>query len=116
MFKKKKGDLIFEIPTSLTISADDALQSPIESLIRSDKLLSMMPNVGLAFYILYLKLTQIKNDDEMARKWKSYLNVLPSEFHTPLYFSLEELKLLQPIQTFSNQIFIYHSFKSVFIL
>ena len=104
MFKKKKGDLIFEIPTSLTISADDALQSPIESLIRSDKLLSMMPNVGLAFYILYLKLNQNKND-EMARKWKSYLNVLPSEFHTPLYFSLEELKLLQPVQTFSNQMF-----------
>lgn len=88
----------------MTISADDALHSPIESLIRSDKLLSLMPNVGLAFYILYLKLNQDKND-EVAKKWKTYLNILPNEFHTPLYFDLEELKLLKSVQTFSNLIF-----------
>ena len=97
----KKGDLVFEIPTNMTISADDALKSPIEKLIRSDKLLSLMPNVGLAFYILYLKINQDKTN-EMAKKWKPYLNILPNEFHTPLYFNLDELKLLQPVQTFSN--------------
>ena len=81
----------------MTISANDALQSPLESLIKYDKLLSIMPNVTLAVYLLYLKLSE-------DAKWAPYLNILPSEFHSPLYFTLDELKVLQPAQTFSNMI------------
>ena len=85
----------------MTITANDAFQSSLESLIKYDKLLSIMPNVTLAFYILYMKLNIDKND-QAKTKWTPYLNILPSEFHNPLYFTLDELKVLQPAQTFSN--------------
>lgn len=94
-----KADLVFEIPRSMILASSDALDSPLEDLIKYDKLLSIMPNVTLAIFILYLKISQEKKD---GSKWSPYLNILPSEFHTPLYFNLDEIKMLQPVQSFSK--------------
>ncbi len=100
--KFSENECIFEIPLSLMITINDAKQSRLSSLIKNDKMLSYMPNVTLALFILYLKTYQANPNEPFACKWKSYLNILPDDFHTPLYFNLQQLKLLQPTQCFSK--------------
>jgi hypothetical protein len=59
--------------------------------------MALMPNVAMSLLILKLK---TESSSELALKWKPYLDVLPYQFNTPLYFSLEEIKMLQASQSF----------------
>ena len=59
-----------------------------------------MHNITLSVYILYIKLCINNNPKSEYQKWKPYFDILPSQFNTPLYFSLDELKLTQPAQCF----------------
>ena len=74
----------------------------INKLISSDKLVFLMPNIAMA--LLILKLKTDKNSD-LAQKWAPFLNSLPVAFNTPLYFSLDDIKLLQASSSFSNLFF-----------
>jgi hypothetical protein len=97
-----KGDTIYRIPRNLVLTLDNSNGLLIENLFKEDKMLSSMPNVSLALFMLYLK-TNSSNEkqNQLITKWIPYLNILPSYFHTPLYFTLEEIRLLQPAQCFS---------------
>ena len=70
----------------------------IGSLIKNDKLLSVMPNVYLTLYLLYERIN-------VNSKWQDYLNILPNSFHNVLYFNLDEIKMLKVSQSFSKNIF-----------
>lgn len=98
-FKLKKGDEIFTIPEGIILTLNNVNGTQLESLIKQDKMLSLMPNVALSLFILYLKINT-QNKDIKFSKWTPYLNILPNEFHTPLYFNLDQIKLLQYSQSF----------------
>jgi hypothetical protein len=93
---KKKGDLVFEIGETKILTLNSKIKE-INKLVSSDKLMALMPNVAMSLLILKLK---TESSSELALKWKPYLDVLPYQFNTPLYFSLEEIKMLQASQSF----------------
>lgn len=62
--------------------------------MEKDALLSNMPNVALAVFLL---LERFKGEDSF---WKPYLDILPADYSTVLYFDLEELKELEGSPTF----------------
>lgn len=101
MFCYKKGDILFQVPRSIILSLNEANGTDLEALLKSERLLIGMPNVALALLVLYLKTTTTKN----GQKWSRYLAIIPSEFSTPLYFSLDEIKMLQNSQCFCKFIF-----------
>lgn len=90
--------MLFQVPKSVILTVDEANNTELKDLIKKDKLLSAMPNVSLALLLLYLKTTK----KTKFQKWQPYLNILPSEFYTPLYFSLDEIKTLQSSHCFST--------------
>lgn len=94
-----KGDILFRIPRENILTVDEA-SADLAELLRKDKLLSAMPNVCLALLVLHLKTSTKK-----GKRWQPYLNILPTEFSTPLYFSLDEIKSLQSSHCFSNAYF-----------
>ncbi|CAF0828611.1 unnamed protein product [Adineta ricciae] len=81
------NDCYLTIPLSLTITTDTIMNSPsLASLVTSDQLLRSMPNVALALFLLH---------EGSQSKWKPYIDVLPNEFNTPLYFNLDQLNRLK---------------------
>ncbi len=87
---------MFEIEKSkiLTLNIDN---KEFNKLVNSDKLIALMPNVAMSLLILKLKIENNNND------WiNDYLNVLPLHFNTPMYFSLDEIKMLQASQSFTS--------------
>ena len=90
------------------LTAHDALNSKLRELILNDKLLFIMPHVALAVFLIHLNAVFTSTEakaDESELKWKAYLNVLPNQFGTPLYFTLDEIKRLQPAQCFYDILF-----------
>ncbi|KAL1459874.1 hypothetical protein WDU94_011825 [Cyamophila willieti] len=55
-----------------------------------------MPNVALALYILY---ERFRMEDSF---WKPYLNFLPPEYSTVLYFSSQDLLHMKGSPTFES--------------
>ncbi|CAF0785294.1 unnamed protein product [Brachionus calyciflorus] len=100
----KKGDLIFDVPGDIILTVDTVRDTFLGKLFHEDKMLSSMPNVALALAVLFVKLNC--ETDKKLSKWSSYMNILPNEFHTPLYFSLDEIKLLKASQSFYD--ILYH--------
>nr|QDF21447.1 histone-lysine N-methyltransferase setd3 isoform X1 [Brachionus koreanus] len=98
-----KGDLVFSIPENLILTINSLGENRLKQLAKEDKMLSSMPNVALALTMLYIK--QNNDSNEEFSKWSSYMNILPSEFNTPLYFSLDEIKSLKNSQSFADIIF-----------
>ena len=82
------------------LTLDELYQTRLGAVVAQDQMLSLMSNVSLALLILYLKLQP--EEHKIAAKWRPYLQALPSEFHTPLFFSLDELVALKAAQCFCN--------------
>ncbi len=102
-----KGDTIFEVPSSIILTLKDSVGLSVEKLFDGDKMLRSMPNVALAMLVLFLKAScSVAKNGKVERKditkWRPYMNILPNEYHTPLYFTLEEIKMIQPAQCFCN--------------
>ncbi|XP_065184689.1 actin-histidine N-methyltransferase-like [Sycon ciliatum] len=91
------GDVAVTIPAKVMMSVHSALKTPLGRLIRSDALCKEMPNVVLALHLLNEK---HKRDSF----WKHYIHTLPETYHTPLYYSPEEMKLLQGTSGFSDAV------------
>lgn len=92
----KMNEKLMDIPRKVMISDQNALDSPLlGDLIRGDRLLKGMPNVSLAVFILSEKL---KPDSF----WQPYLNMLPSSYGIPLYFTPAEIQLLQGSTMYSD--------------
>lgn len=76
------------IPQKLMITAVTASESRLKFFTESDHLLQTMPNVALAVHLVCEQF----NPDSF---WRPYIDVLPETFATPLYYNVEEIKLLE---------------------
>lgn len=107
----EKDDLLFQIRAENILTLNSlGNESPLKKAISNDKMLSAMPNVSLALLLLSLRVNinqknvpkKQNQDFKLAMKWKAYLNVLPSEFNTPIFFSLNEIFQLKGAQCFGD--------------
>ncbi|XP_067681659.1 actin-histidine N-methyltransferase-like [Haliotis asinina] len=81
----KESELFLSIPRKLMLTVDSAKKSVLGNLISEDKILQAMPNITLALHLLCEKWTP----DSL---WKPYIDIMPTSYTTPLYFSQEELQ------------------------
>ncbi|KAK5986605.1 hypothetical protein GCK32_010789, partial [Trichostrongylus colubriformis] len=80
------NDRCVTVPRHAMISTDLARKSAIlKKVFESEVIVQNMANVGLALFICAHK---VKSDS----KWAPYLNVLPSGYTTPLFYSEEEVQ------------------------
>jgi len=84
----EEGEKVLVIPETIMITSETAQNGPLGRLVARDKMLQVMPNVTLALHLLN---ERYKPDSH----WKPYIDILPHTFTTPLYFSKQELHLLQ---------------------
>ncbi|KAK7504177.1 hypothetical protein BaRGS_00004481 [Batillaria attramentaria] len=98
----KESELLLKIPRSLMLTVDSALKSPLGEVIKDDKILQVMPNVTLAMHLLL----ELYTPDSF---WKPYIDTLPPDYTTPLYFTPEELQYLKGSPTLGNSITQYRS-------
>nr|KAG5711994.1 hypothetical protein BaRGS_026435 [Batillaria attramentaria] len=84
------------------LTVDSALKSPLGEVIKDDKILQVMPNVTLAMHLLL----ELYTPDSF---WKPYIDTLPPDYTTPLYFTPEELQYLKGSPTLGNSITQYRS-------
>lgn len=90
-----EASLIIGVPRKLMMTVESAKRTCMGSLIKNDILLSKMPNVALAMFLLLEKFKE-------TSFWTPYLHVLPTTYSTVLYFSLDELKELIGSPTFRS--------------
>ena len=79
------------------ITSVTANESALGLLITADRLLESMPNVALAVHLLCEKY----NPDSF---WQPYIDVLPETYTTPLYYTADEIKLLDGSPAFRDAI------------
>ncbi|KAK4886511.1 hypothetical protein RN001_002782 [Aquatica leii] len=91
----KQSSLIITVPKKLMITIDIAKKSELRRLIEKDPLLSNMSNVTLAMFLLLEKFKE-------NSFWKPYIDILPTEYSTVLYFNLEDLQELQVSPTLES--------------
>ncbi|KAI5739714.1 hypothetical protein M8J77_022488 [Diaphorina citri] len=91
-----EGAPIVKVPRQLMITSDTIMESPLKNLYQSNPIIRLMPNVALALYILYEK---FRLEDSF---WKPYLNFLPPEYSTVLYFSSQDLLHMKGSPTFES--------------
>lgn len=93
----KENDVLTTIPEKVILKFEDAKKSYLGRLIDSHEMLTMMPNVSLALF-LHCE----KNNDKSF--FKPYLDLLPADFNTTLYFTPNELKYLKGSTTLGTAI------------
>lgn len=99
----KTNELLTQVPDKVILKFSDAQNSYLGQLIERHDMLTMMPNVSLA---LFLHCEKYNNDSF----FKPYLDMLPTEFNTTLYFSPSELEYLKGSATLGNAI---HQYKAI---
>ncbi|XP_005090792.1 actin-histidine N-methyltransferase [Aplysia californica] len=89
----KEAEKLLQIPRKLMFTVDSAKQTALGPLIAEDKILQVMPNVILALHLLNEKLNP-------QSFWKPYIDILPTQYSTPLYWGPDDLQLLKgsPVQ------------------
>jgi len=80
--------LLTKVPDSVMLKFTDAQNSYLGPLIKCHDVLAMMPNVSLALFLH----CERHNVDSF---FKPYLDMLPSDFNTTLYFNPSELQYLK---------------------
>ncbi|XP_059484830.1 actin-histidine N-methyltransferase [Neocloeon triangulifer] len=80
----EEGDLLMAIPRKIMLTLENARISELGALLCKDPMLQHMPNVALSLLLL---LEKFKPDSH----WAPYIDLLPSEYTTVLYFSPSEL-------------------------
>jgi len=89
----KESDQLLQIPRKLMMTVDSAKQTALAPLIGDDRILQVMPNVILSLHLLNEKLSP-------NSFWKPYIDILPEQYSTPLYWVADDLQLLKgsPVQ------------------
>eukprot|EP00794_Sanderia_malayensis_P012142 gene12142-13395_t len=82
------GELLIKVPKSAMMTAETVSNSPIGRIVSEDPMLSKMPNVALAFLLVY----ELFNENS---KWQPYLNVLPRTYSNILYFDIADVEMLK---------------------
>ncbi|XP_026481893.1 histone-lysine N-methyltransferase setd3-like [Ctenocephalides felis] len=83
-----KSSVILEVPQKLMYTSQCCDVADSKKLFDTDKMLTNMPNVALAFALVVERL----NKDSF---WKPYLDVLPKDYSTVLYYKSNELQELR---------------------
>ncbi|XP_078001252.1 actin-histidine N-methyltransferase-like isoform X2 [Glandiceps talaboti] len=84
---KGKTDM-FKIHRRVMLTTETAKASVLGNVISKDRVLQAMPNILLSVHLLCEKLLP-------ESFWMPYIRMLPRKYTTPLYFDIEELKLMQ---------------------
>ncbi|CAJ0942678.1 unnamed protein product, partial [Mesorhabditis belari] len=101
--KINEGEIVVEVPRKAMLSLDQARRSPfLKKAFERDLLLQQMDNVGLAISVCCQRLA----GDSM---WKPYLDVLPSTFSCPVYYTVEQLKELKPSPLFEEALLLFRN-------
>lgn len=90
-----ENTLIVAIPRRLMMTVEAAKKTILGKHIERDRILSNMPNVALALFLLFEKF----QEDSF---WQPYINVLPKEYNTILYFDVKDLEELQGSPTLDS--------------
>uniref|UniRef100_H2YBU5 protein-histidine N-methyltransferase n=1 Tax=Ciona savignyi TaxID=51511 RepID=H2YBU5_CIOSA len=101
--------LIMAVPRHAMMTYEDAKTSYLADLIAGNEVLSVMPNVCLALYLHCEKFSP-------TSKFKPYIDMIPLEFNTTLYFEPDELKYLKGSASLSGAINQYKSIVRQFAL
>nr|XP_002131202.1 histone-lysine N-methyltransferase setd3 [Ciona intestinalis] len=91
------------IPRKAMMTYEDAKSSYLAGLIEGNEVLSVMPNVCLALYLHCERFT-------LNSKYQPYIDMIPQEFNTILYFKPHEMKYLKGTAALSVAI---NQFKSI---
>ncbi|CAB3360283.1 Hypothetical predicted protein [Cloeon dipterum] len=78
------GELLMAIPRKTMLTLENARLSELGVLLCKDPMLQHMPNVALSLLLLHEKFKPNSH-------WAPYIDLLPSEYTTVLYFSPSEL-------------------------
>lgn len=84
----QETDPIVSIPRNLMMTTVTAQDSVLGPAIAEDKILQAMPSISLALHLL----CEQRTPDSF---WKPYIDILPADYNTPLYFTPEEMKSLK---------------------
>ncbi|CAI4231255.1 unnamed protein product [Auanema sp. JU1783] len=104
----KKDEPIVVVPHHAMISYDLVKKSSmLKKAVELDPILKSMDNVALA---LFLSGHRLRSDS----KWIAYLDMLPTSFSTPLYYSEEELLALKPSPAFDEALTFYRTISRQF--
>ncbi|KFQ29492.1 Histone-lysine N-methyltransferase setd3 [Mesitornis unicolor] len=87
----KAEELFLWVPRRLLMTVESAKSSVLGSLYSQDRILQAMGNITLAFHLL----CERANPNSF---WLPYIQTLPSEYDTPLYFEEDEVQYLQSTQ------------------
>ncbi|XP_044291795.1 actin-histidine N-methyltransferase isoform X2 [Varanus komodoensis] len=87
----KAEELFLWVPRKLLMTVESAKNSVLGSLYSQDRILQAMGNITLAFHLLCERCNP-------SSFWLPYIQTLPSEYNTPLYFEEEEVQYLQSTQ------------------
>ncbi|KAM7054563.1 LOW QUALITY PROTEIN: actin-histidine N-methyltransferase-like [Molossus nigricans] len=87
----KAEELFLWVPWKLLMTVESAKNSVLGPLYSQDRILQAMGNITLAFHLL----CEHADPDSF---WQPYIQTLPSEYGTPLYFEEDEVRSLQSIQ------------------
>jgi histone-lysine N-methyltransferase SETD3 len=98
----KDSEKLLQIPRKLMLTVDSAKQSALGPLIGEDRILQVMPNVILALHLLNEKLNP-------KSFWKPYIDILPYQYSTPLYWVPEDLQFLKGSPTQGDAISQYRN-------
>jgi len=83
-----ENELLVKVPDNVMITYSNALNSYLGNLIKEKAILSSMPNISLALFVHCEKYNQQSH-------FKPYLDIIPDDFNTALYFSPNEMLLLK---------------------
>ncbi|XP_007455709.1 PREDICTED: histone-lysine N-methyltransferase setd3 [Lipotes vexillifer] len=87
----KAEELFLWVPRKLLMTVESAKNSVLGPLYSQDRILQAMGNITLAFHLL----CERANPNSF---WQPYIQTLPSEYDTPLYFEEDEVRYLQSTQ------------------
>ncbi|XP_034623885.1 actin-histidine N-methyltransferase [Trachemys scripta elegans] len=87
----KAEELFLWVPRKLLMTVESAKNSVLGSLYSQDRILQAMGNITLAFHLLCERANP-------SSFWLPYIQTLPSEYDTPLYFEEDEVQYLQSTQ------------------
>lgn len=109
MEDQNAGDIVVTVPRKAIFCLDQVKKLPgLRKLFLHDPMLAKMDNVGLALGVCAL---QLKEDSS----WAPYINILPSSFDSPLFFSLQQFEDLRPSPLFEEALNHYRSIARQFI-
>ncbi|PAV80049.1 hypothetical protein WR25_04884 [Diploscapter pachys] len=98
-----KNTVVVSVPRHAMMSLDLAKKSSMmKKAFEQDPIVQRMENVALA---LFLCCHRLKSDS----KWKAYINMLPRQFSSPLYFTDEDMLKLKPSPVFEEAMLFYRT-------